>query len=363
MKTVGIITFHTADNYGAVLQAYALQEHLNSDSQYSARIINFCTDIHQNEYPTYPPRHGNILKHSLLLMFHMMAQSELLKKKQAFQNFRTEHLKLTERYSDPDSFCQNPPKFDVYISGSDQVFNPGVRYSNIYYLDFNINNSKKIAYAPSLGVTKISSEDEVRIAACLNDFDFLSCRESQGAAILNEITGRDIPTVVDPVFLLSRNQWEVIARFPQVCDDFIFVYDLCGGSRLQKMAKKIQKTTGLRIITVSASVKKDYPLYQAIYDCSPEDLLGYIMNASYVVTDSFHGTALSIRFETKVITYIAQPTLSSRIVSLMDSLGLSEQIVSNIDSFDFKRMKFNEYNDKLEELISSSKEYLKIALS
>lgn len=363
MKTIGIITFHTADNYGAVLQAYALQEYLNSDSQYSAQIINFCTDVHTSEYPILPRLRGNICRWLVLYTFHLCEKKQLSRKKQGFHSFRQNHLKLTERYSEPNAFCQNPPKFDVYISGSDQVFHPNVRYSNVYYLGFNKNNSKKIAYAPSLGITRLSADDEIRISGYLKDFDSLSCRESQGASILRRLSGINVPTVVDPVFLLTRNQWEVIAIAPQSRTPYIFVYDLCGGSRLQKIAKRVQIETGLRIVTVSASVKKDYPLYQAIYDCSPEELLGYIKNASYVVTDSFHGTALSIRFGTKVITYIAQPTLSSRIVSLIDSLGLSEQIVSNIDSFDFKRMKFNEYNDKLEELISASKDYLKIALS
>ena len=343
MKTIGIITFHNADNYGALLQAYALQEYLNSDSRHSAQIINFRTEEHTREYPILPVLKGNICRWLVLYIFHLCAKKHLLRKKLAFQIFRETHLKLTERYSNPDSFCQNPPKFDVYISGSDQVFNPGVRHSNIYYLDFNKNASKKIAYAPSLGVSKLSTDDGIRISGYLKDFDSLSCRESQGAAILSRLSGRKVPAVVDPVFLIGRKQWEAIAKQPQSRSPYILVYDLCGGYKLQKLAKQVKKETGLSIITVSASVKKDYPLYQAIYDCSPDELLGYIMNASYVVTDSFHGTALSIRFGTKVISFIAQPSLSSRVVSLMDALSLSSQIVSNINSFDFKSMKFNEY--------------------
>ena len=280
------------------------------------------------------------------------------KRNNRFIDFANNCQHLTERkYKSIDDFKNYCREYDILITGSDQVFNPK-RDSQIYYLGFNVPNCLKIAYAPSIGLSSLSKEEESMITPWIREFDALSCREDDGAKILSEIKGTNVDVVCDPVCLLSKEQWNELAIHPKN-KNYIFVYDLNGGEQLFRLAHKLSEQTHLPIVY---STLKAIHLYakgcETHHDLGPKEWLGYVSDASYVVTDSFHGTMLSLILGTPVINKIAVKSTSSRITSIITKLGLQPQLIEDVGGFDINTIQFNEYQHKLDAFVSESKEYL-----
>ena len=362
-QKVGIVTFHTADNYGAVLQAYALQYFIEKHIDLSVNIIDFNTPSHQKEHNVF--KKGPDLARSLAYSFFTSLRYFPLRRRiKKFADFRKNYLNLTKhRYDSESDFLKNIEHFDYYISGSDQVFNPNVMFSDCYYLGFDKKKSKKIAYAPSFGVASFNSDQVFRIRNLIKDFDSLSCRESVGASFLSELTGRMVQTVCDPVFLLSKEEWESIIKPCGSYEPYIFIYDLNGRYNLVELAHKISMENGnIPIVCASTNTRYYYRGVHVIRSLGPLDLLYYIQNAQYVVTDSFHGTSLSLILQTKVICYIASEHTSSRIESLAEILNIRSQIVYDCKSFFLKQISFNNYMPQLNDFVEKSREFLKKSL-
>ena len=363
-KRIGILTFHTPDNYGAVYQAYALQNYLEECENAKVEIIDFCTDAHLKSNRIFKTRSQNFYKNIVLQLFTCARYCALRQKKNRFREFRQSLLHLSkQRYKTEKDLLHNILPYNFYISGSDQVFNPNIEYWKAYYLNFPKKGSKKIAYAPSFGISAFTDDITDKILPSLEDFDYLSCREKQGAEYLSKILHKDVPTVLDPVFLIGTTQWKEIMHKPCRVKDYIFVYDLCGGKKLLTLARKLRQETGYNIICATGNIKNFYTDCLSSYNIGPKELLGHICQAKYVVTDSFHGTALSLIMNTKVISYIALPHVASRIISIMELLGISDQVITDINKFDLKSIEFKDYTSELEKLIKSSKDYLHAALN
>ena len=355
-KKVGIMTFHAADNYGAVLQSFALQRFL-SMMGITNEIIDFSPEsiISANE-PLYIPEKFSLKK--LLKQFAILPNYfKLRRRSMRFKSFRVNNLALSQRLRLPEEIQHIKDAYQVVITGSDQVFNPLTKYSNTYYLK-DFNNVVKIAYAPSFGISKFTLIGEEK-RALLRLFYRLSCREADGAAFLSEICGRDVPTVLDPVFLLERESWSKLARCP-ANGKYIFVYNLNGGENLIEIARRIKKVTGLPIICVSTRkyVSFNRGIDELHIDTAPEEFLGYVKDSEFVVTDSFHGSAFSLLFRRKVLAYVALKNASSRIFSLFNQLDIRGQIIDDIEEFKFERIVFKDFNCRLAELVKCSQRFL-----
>lgn len=332
--TVGILTFHMVDNYGAVLQCYALQTFLSTTFGLDVEVIDFSPKAEKDYYKVFSRKSDNIIVNLYLQFLSLIRYKQLSQKRDAFQSFRNNYLKISlEHYETPDDVIDNLKKYDRYIVGSDQVFNPYGKYCQAY-VDFDKKNGQKIAYAPSFGISDFNDLISERLTNGLKTFDYLSCRETQGAEYLTKITGHEVPTMIDPVFLLSKEQWEAIAITPQESDNYILVYNLNGGNKLLNIAYKIYEKTKYKVICITGNTRLKCR-GRLLYDVGPLELLGYISRAKYVVTDSFHGTALSAVLLKNFYTYIALPKTSSRIVSLLKTIGLQDRIVQETDSFEY----------------------------
>ena len=367
MKRIGILTYHPYNNYGAVLQAYALQTYISNHLKNDVEIIDFCTDEQLLDNGILQLKRKKTVR-SLLscLKEKLPLYYELRKKKKRFEQFRKGYLKLTVRYKDAQSLFENLPSEDIYITGSDQVFNPYAKYTDVYYLGFDKKEAKKVAYAPSFGVSDLEESVNERLISLIYDFDYLSCREEVGATYLSKLLGKNVPCVADPVFLLSKDEWSKVILEPRLNkslgEGYIFVYRLNGGQQLMELAKMVSSNTGLPIMCVARD--KHYCQGHSMdVGAGPSELLGYISGASFVVTDSFHGTALSLVFGVKVIPFIAFQKASSRITTLMNKLDLSQNIIYNVKAFDFNALKFSDYDNKMQKMIAVSKKYLQEALS
>jgi polysaccharide pyruvyl transferase WcaK-like protein len=235
---------------------------------------------------------------------------------------------LTRKFSTSEEIRLAKPDHDAWISGSDQVFRYYGPESDVFYLDFLQGSSaKKIAYAPSFGTSNVDEKYQHRVGELLRGFDFLSCREGEGAELIRRISGLDAELVVDPVFLLTQEQWRELFFAPAISGRYILVYALVGYQKQLEIAKRIKALTGLPIYVIYPTRIKDGEVAQTLCTTDPYQFGGLIDRADYVVTDSFHGLAFSLLFQKNFFCHIALQHSASRHRSILEILGLTSRLV------------------------------------
>lgn len=338
-KKIGILTFHYAINYGALLQAYALSracEKLGFDVE----LINYYNHRHERANNIIYDAKRSFLKNIAYTFLVAPHYLQLKRKYKSFLMFKREYLNLTRRFETASDLIQNIPAKDFYISGSDQVFNPAFDENiMVYYQSFlKQPGTKKIAYAPSFGISVFDDSLRERLFDLLNDFDNLSCRENDGAEFLSRLTGKNVKIVLDPVFLLDEEEWGNIESDNEYIHKhekgYIFVYDLNGRDNLISISKKLQQKVNLPIVclTTKKYLIGKYHVEDIIINAGPRDFLSLIHNATYVITDSFHGIAFSIIFQKQFLAYNALPKASQRIKSLLGLINLKERIIDTANA-------------------------------
>lgn len=355
---IGIISFQYVDNYGAILQTYALRTFLNNLG-HDVTIINYNNiKLRQKKLNILLKAKSNIWR---IVRLILTGKSKHL----AFEHFRKNYLNINDQIiNDRSSLIDyvNKNQFDYLITGSDQVWNPDITNSDTsYLLDMKLDKTKKISYAASFGKTLVQSDWIQKVELALQDFKAVSIRESSAKKMIeNETNKFNISVVSDPVFLLNIKDWKSVASEIYV-RNYILCYIMPGDKRIEKMievsAKNISKNTGLPVIFLG---RKEYKRFRSDgldkFNASPTDFLGYIYNASYVLTNSFHGTAFSIIFRKQFYSFIndnlpCNKQLSSRIIDLLNELGLYDRCKSKtINSWE------QLYISKYDEAFNSYKE-------
>ena len=370
MMRIFILTFHESPNYGALLQAYALQKYLR-DSGNEAMLIDY-----RNAARKYSQVHGLRKIRSVLWSNTVKPLFESKVRLDRTKRFKDLFFRYSEKaYHSEAELRADPPIADVYITGSDQVWNSRNNNGDLsYFLDFVPAGKKRISYAPSFGTGKQSDEYLERIKPHIKEIDFLSVREASGAKILKEKCGCDALVVCDPVFLLSKEEWNMIAETPEQ-GDYILCYYMPGDKliekRIKQVAEKLRRRTGYRIVNIG---KKDYDKLRFWepnkYDYGPLEFVGAIANAAYVVTNSFHGSAFSVLFEKNLYVPVrydlaAEKTLNTRIVEMLrvagreDALSDSCADIAEADIQDNARPA----DKRFENYIAFSKEFLHKSIS
>lgn len=328
---VAILSWYNYDNYGTVLQAYAL-EYIINKLGYEAYHIDYTPykspNIFYNE---------NIIKESITRVKQKLSDRyiEDERRKERFDDFRSRFLRLTDKCVIQSDFDKLNRVFSIFVTGSDQIWSPFL-FDDRYFLDFVRENNKKIAYAPSLGVETIPYEYlKVKYQEYLADFDCLSVREKQGSAILSDILKRDVTVVMDPVFLLSKDEWNSLIPYEKN-EEYILAYFLGNNKNNIRKAKKYAKACNkkLKIIPIFKSMSA------ANFEMGvgPIEFLGLIKGAYAVLTDSFHGVAFSLVFRKEFFVFERfnksnVKSQNSRIYNILDLLGLESRLVHNdIDS-------------------------------
>ena len=326
------ITCHHVYNYGATLQAYALQSYLESIG-HDVEIIDYRLPEHVRYelFTPYPKGKAyELVKKYPILKFILtpIQNRSMLKtwgRKRAFDRFDSQYLKISEpTYRTYEAIKNNPPTADVFVAGSDQIWNPVMRNGNDpgYYLDFGSKKVKRISYAASFGVKSLSDAQGLFVKKQLTRFDAISVRESSGVNILKEL-GFGAVRCVDPVFLLDMNKWIKNLGLESKPEDYIMVYDFThDDNNIKTFAEHLAKAKGLKIIAVNDFENTPYADIQ-INDADPKVFLQYILNARYIVANSFHATAFSLLFHKHFVTFplVSQPN-PSRMIDLLNSVGL-----------------------------------------
>ncbi|NLZ51836.1 MAG: polysaccharide pyruvyl transferase family protein [Thermoanaerobacteraceae bacterium] len=336
MKKAGIITFHCADNFGAVLQTFALSKVLENFGL-SAEVIDFLPKEITNLYTLFPDirytlnqqGYSSALKAILYRILHCRKIKTRISN---FGKFREKYLNLSESsFLTADELLKEKPKYDYYITGSDQVWNPDLfsKIGGSYFLDFAPDNSIKISYAASIA-KKVEPEFEPFFEQHLKRFDYISVREKSSKGFVSKFTDKEVWVTLDPTLLIDDKDWESICDFGNKYDEeYIFVYDLVKAPEIVSLANRIAKRFNCKIISFSGG--KGYINWHSRFStASPTDFLGLMRNAKFVLSTSFHGTAFAIIFNKPFYT-VPHPTRGSRMTDLLNSLGLNERLVKSID--------------------------------
>ena len=213
-------------------------------------------------------------------------------------------------------------------------------------MNFKKGKSKKISYAPSFGITKFTEAITMQILSLINDFDAISCREDAGVDYLKCITGRDIVKVLDPIFLLTKEEWEKIAVIPKCSKPYLLIYCLSFSKyrKLKKLAVDISTKENLDIISIN--------------NVSPQEFVGYLLFADFVITDSFHGTSFSLLFKKRHLSYIANRSKGSRIENIMKIYNKENEIIYDIDNYKYNHDTIKNVDICINEMKEQSINYL-----
>lgn len=380
---IGICIKYFHENYGGMLQAFATTKVIEKYGlQYE--LIRY----EKKKTPAFVIKSIPRMLNGVLINDKVEAIKKKIGKKKhhefaandairicAFIRFKEEKFtNLSDVYISYDELCRNAAKYSAVITGSDQLWSPAGLPTNYYNLMFVPDNIRKISYASSFGVKHIPWYQKQRTARFLNRLEFISMRENRGSEIVKELTGRDVPTVLDPVFMFSEAEWaEFIPVKQEMKEPYIFAYFLGSNPEHRRIVTEFAKNGNVKIVTLrhldqyidSDETFGDY----APYDVSPERFLNFIRGAEYICTDSFHGSVFSIIHHKKFITFNRYDENSghsknSRIDTLCENLGLQDRRFASADKFDSQLKQAIDYNKvqkKLEKLKNDTDEYLKNA--
>lgn len=353
----GILTFTNTLNYGAVLQAYALQEKVRALGC-EVEVIQYVNkDIEDKEKGK---SFSLIFKNPKAFLKKLTMGKALKNKEKAFKEYERLNVNLGKKY-DNTTISRAENDYDCFITGSDQVWNMGITHNDWnFYLDFVKDPKKKLSYAPSFGNSAFPDEQKEKAGKLLNEISALSVREKSGKELIKEMAGRDAEVVVDPTLLLNKNEWESKIKFKPNIDKYILVYFPHNKKLVFDFVEKLKVKTGLPVIYLSISPRKQGGV-QTIYDASPDEFLGWIKNAEYVVTGSFHGTAFSLNLE-KQFFYepLNEGGIEGRIENLTRLTGTQDRCITSADmsaKIDYKNVRV-----ELDRLRECSSSWLKNAL-
>lgn len=371
---VGIVTFQRVNNYGTVLQMYALYKtirKMNIDCEVIDYQRNNVKDVmvwQRNKIKNFFTGHqdrqlyGNF-EFAKIMILEVFLNSFAKKK---FDEFRS--MISFSRCVNKETIKALNNEYDLFISGSDQVWNCGrVNLDATYMLDFVTDAQKKISYAASFGFKEIPEKYKKIYKKVLQDYDKVSIREADGIELFRNLTGRnDAKKVLDPSMLLDKKEWSRLAKTDSILKPYVLVYQLGSSKRLMEFADTLARKHNCQLLVLphafGSHVKAKWCLGKG-----PQEWLGLFTNAEYIVTNSFHGTAFSINlnkeFFVEVSAKRSRVAIQSRVHNLLNTFHLENRIIpDSIDKILDDKIDYLKVNEQLSVLREDSLKYLSDAL-
>lgn len=382
MKKIGVCACYDTKNYGSMLQTLATCKQIENLG-YDYEIIKY----------TRKATVGLVLKslgripEKLALKKAKSEQAKQLEKyPEVKQGIKTRNAcfdafmnstftKMSPAYDTFEQLKKATENYDAVLVGSDQLWLPQGYSTGFYNLLFVPDNIPKIAYATSFGVSQIPENKKKTAKEFLNRIEHISVRELRGSEIVKELTGRDVPTVVDPTLLFNQEKWEeIIPRKPVMEGDYIFCYFLGNNPEQRKTVREFADAQGLPVVTIphlDEFIESDVGFgdYEK-YDVGPAEFINLIRNAKYVCTDSFHGSVFSILHHKQFVTFNRfsegnKQSRNSRIDSLLKQTGLTDRRYNTASSLKDKidaPIDYQTVENRLTSMRQSSVDYLTDAL-
>lgn len=318
-KKVGVVTFHNYDNYGAILQSYALQVCLKRLGA-QPEIIDYNCSYISNPFQLKRIKNKGLFNY----IYGAIGYICYLPRRRKCNAFRKRMTYSTP--VDAKTIGKMDGKYDVYISGSDQVWDWHLTdFDRTYFLDF-VTKGKKCSYAASIGEHLPAEEYQAEYAKLLNEFDHILMRESYGADVVDQLISKKPECACDPTLLFTGEEWETVMAMGKPCKPYILVYQLGVNPSFVNFVKRLKKKTGLPVVYVP------FPLVGALA-CKPQiaagpmEWLRLFHDAQYVVTDSFHGAVFSILFHRTFFVRVDGHHVNRRVQELLGRLRLEDRII------------------------------------
>lgn len=323
---IGIITFHAVHNYGAVLQAYGLQEFLKSQG-HEAYIVDYRPQYLIDIYKAFSLKRvsaRSFTQRIKLLLRELLVYLIRIRRKKHFNTFINSALQLcTLDKSDVGN------SFDAFVFGSDQIWNPIIcnGLDPMFLGDFPATKDRLlVSYAGSLGSIKhLSEKQQKELIYKLSRFSAISCREQSLSEYISERLSRKVETVLDPVLLAGRTYYDKLATRIDGNKPYLLLFTLSVNDYAKQVAYNIAKKKNLQVVEIMSFqiTMKGKNILQA---ASVPDFLGYIRSADFVVTSSFHGTALSVLFGKELYYVPDDPKTGERATNLLQMLGIGDRV-------------------------------------
>jgi hypothetical protein len=368
--SVGLQTTHQGYNFGAVLQAFALQRTIQSMG-HPCTIINYDVPMYGTHRLFRFACNRSSVRHNVQMLRTFRSQVMMRKR---FTRFRSRHLNLTSKsYLSIEDLRRDHLMYDVFVVGSDIVWHPQFLDKDcgpLYYLDF-IPSGRRVAYAPSFGLPEIPASSRERVATYLRRFDFLSAREEAGCRIIRELTGRDAVNVLDPTLLQPASAYDKIAVAPAQNKPYILLYGIQWSDELCRLAINVRNTLGLPLVALVSTVHslpwKFRFADKVVSGLGPAEFLGWLKHADFVCTNSFHGTTFSIIYHKRFLT-TPSAVMNTRISSLLERVGLLSRQLTNMKELQpgdplLTPIEYDPVEPRLQQAIDESLYYLRRALA
>ena len=342
---VGIVThFNKSVNYGGVLQAYALTKKLN-DLGYDAEQIAYKVSYVNLNAPkntsflqklTVKRVLGAIKRRVKKLIFKKRIKNEQLavqEKRDYFKKWTDKNVKSSNVIYNQSNIAECNNLYDAFITGSDQVWNYNW-YDKNYFLDFANNSKIKLSYAASMGYDKLPTKIAIIFENHLKSFNAVSVREQNMVELFNPISPVNVEWVVDPVFLLGKEEWkDAISNTISINEKYIFCYFFGNNKKEREIVKEYACKKGLKVVTIQGLLVEYHAQLDETFadiklkNVNPGEFLSLIKNAEYVFTDSFHATAFSLIFNKQFFVFnrYSNGGMSDRITSVTNLFNVSER--------------------------------------
>ena len=374
MPKVALITLHTVSNYGSCLQTYATQRLIESLGR-EVEVVDYyrADNLPENAVEkAFAGRRMRALRGVwekapwLKRAASVPMGAIVARQRRPFEEFRSSYLNLTRMYRSAEELRLDPPEADVYCTGSDQVWNSvwNNGFEAPYYLDFAPEGKPRVAFAASIGREAVDDWEKPLMREALSRYKAISMRESSGVDVLRGLGFKDAKLVLDPTLMLGRDEWAGIARMPRgVKRPYLLVYQLNKSKAFVDYVEAMAARYGLDVVKVSYGVYDVMRSAKTLIAPSVEEFVGLFLNASYVVTDSFHATAYSLNFGVP-FTAIAPERFSTRIASVLALTGTEDRMLSDMsDTAMYERpVDFGQAQGALGAMRAESLSFLKGAL-
>ena len=352
VPTVGIATFHRSLNFGAVLQAYALQQTLKAHGV-DSEFIDFRKGEHISRDRTLKSR----LRRALLWVWDAP-------RRRKFDRFVGEHLKTSKYFPTYREVQEHRFPYRAVVCGSDQVWNPELTEATLpfFLLEFLPDTIARVAYAPSCGNKEAVQARAEEFRQALPRFAALSIRESEELELIGDFAGgREVRTCIDPTLLGGEALWEAVAVSPPEREPYMFFYSFGAPRELTALAERIALARGLKIVHFHKG--RHFNCANRRVQPGPEEFVSLVKNAECVLTNSFHGLVFSVIFEKEFLVQNVKGR-GARIRTLAAELGFEQRCINAAEfaGTDIPDLDYGELKRRLERLRASSLEYLLEAL-
>lgn len=341
---IGIITFHNAQNYGAMLQTFALQKYLSLQG-HDVEVIDYHQPKITEDWALFT--HKRLKGKSILGTFKRYFNEFLwtfwfrLSRYNAFHSFLSENIKLSNKKNIKSE--KDLPFYDIYVLGSDQIWN----YKLTKGLDrilcglFNKGNSKIVFYGASTPPLSLDTDMKNIFKSAFSNADLISVREEELLPIYQPLTSKKIEVVIDPTFLIDKKYYDEITPNIKLKKDYVLVYEVATHHKVMEIAKSIAKDKNWDIIVIPSNVCTKLNM-NIKNSAGPREFLSYIKNAKCLITTSFHGTVFAIKFQIPFYTFLLGTKTDSRSINICNLLGLQDRLINSTTNVKFSNVNYSQ---------------------